>query len=185
LRDLTLPATHIRPHGGIWPKIGERAYVDPQACVIGRVTLGDDASVWPMAVLRGDVHTIEVGARTSVQDGAVLHVTHDGPYKPGGYPLVIGEDVTIGHRAMLHGCQVGNRCLIGMGAIVLDGVEIEDDVMIGAGALIAPRTRVTSRTLWLGSPARKARNLSAAELESLKYSAAHYVRVKNGYIDAT
>ena len=184
MQDPTNPNPSVRSHGGVWPTLGERVYVDPQACVIGRVTLGADASVWPMAVLRGDVHTIAVGARTSVQDGAVLHVTHDGPYQPGGLPLVVGDDVTIGHRAMLHGCHVGNRCLIGMGAIVLDGVVIEDDVMIGAGSLIAPRTRVTSRSLWLGSPARKARDLTAAELESLKYSAAHYVRVKDGYRNA-
>jgi len=182
MHDQSGRSPNLRAHDSVWPTLGEGAYVDPQACVIGRVTLGPDVSVWPMAVLRGDVHTIDVGARTSVQDGAVLHVTHDGPYQPGGYPLLVGEDVTIGHRAMLHGCRIGNRCLIGMGAIVLDGAIVEDDVMIGAGALIAPRTRVTSRTLWLGSPARKARNLSAAEVESLKYSAAHYVRVKNTYL---
>jgi carbonic anhydrase/acetyltransferase-like protein (isoleucine patch superfamily) len=177
-------APQLRTHAGIAPVLGAGVYVDPQACVIGRVTLGDDVSVWPMAVLRGDVNTISVGARTSVQDGAVLHVSHDGPYQPGGCALRIGEDVTIGHRVMLHGCEVGNRCLIGMGAIVLDGAVIEDDVIIGAGALVSPRTRVASKTLWLGSPARKARNLTSAELESLRYSAAHYVRVKNGYLGA-
>ena len=176
---------HIRSYGGVSPTLGEGAYVDPQACVIGRVTLGADVSVWPMAVIRGDVNTIDIGTRTSVQDGAVLHVSHDGPIHPGGYPLVIGEDVTIGHRVMLHGCHVGNRCLIGIGAIVLDGAVIEDDVIIGAGALVPPRARVSSRTLWLGAPARKARNLSGAELESLKYSAAHYVRLKDGYRSAT
>ena len=173
----------VRAHGGVHPSLGERVYIDPQSCVIGRVTLGADVSVWPMAVIRGDVNTISVGARTSVQDGAVLHVTHDASHQPGGHALVIGEDVTIGHRAMLHGCTIGSRCLIGMGAIILDGAVLEDDVMIGAGALVSPRTRVPSRTLWLGSPARKARNLSGAELELLKYSAAHYVRVKDGYRD--
>ena len=172
---------NLRSHGGVAPTLGRDVYVDPQACVIGRVTLGDDVSVWPMAVLRGDVNTIEIGARTSVQDGAVLHVTHDGPFQPGGYRLVIGEDVTIGHRATLHGCHIGNRCLIGMGAIVLDGVIVEDEVMIGAGALVSPRTRLARGTLWLGSPARKARDLSAREIEALAYSAQHYVKVKSAY----
>ncbi len=171
----------LRPYAGHAPRLGRGVYVDPQACVIGRVTLGEDSSVWPMAVVRGDVHTISVGARTSIQDGAVLHVTHDGEWQPGGYPLVVGDDVTIGHRAVLHGCQIGSRCLIGMGAIVLDGAVIEDDVMIAAGALVAPRTRVGAGSLWLGSPARRARPLTDRELAGLRDAAAHYVRVKDSY----
>lgn len=177
--DLGRPS--LRAHAGYRPLLGQRVYVDPQGCVIGRVELGDDVSVWPMAVLRGDVNTIRVGARTSVQDGAVLHVTHDGPYQPGGYPLLVGEEVTIGHRAVLHGCIVGNRCLIGMGAIILDGAVVEDEVIVGAGALVTPRTRLAARTLWLGNPAREVRALTPREIESLAYSAAHYVRVKDGY----
>jgi len=172
----------IRPWRGILPTLGERVYVDPAAAVIGQVTLGDDSSVWPMAVIRGDVNVITVGARTSVQDGSVLHVTHDGPYNPGGYPLVIGDDVTIGHRAVLHGCTVGNRCLIGMGAIVMDAVVVEDEVIIAGGALVAPGTRCESRSLYLGSPARRARALSGSEVEMLAYSAAWYVKVKDQYL---
>ena len=174
----------LRTYQGVAPTLGERVYVDPAAVVIGRVSLGDDTSVWPMAVIRGDVHTITIGARCSVQDGAVLHVTHEGPYSPGGGPLVIGAEVTIGHQAVLHACTVGNRCLVGMGSILLDGVIVEDEVLIGAGSLVAPRTRLGARTLWLGNPARKARALSAREIESLAYSAGHYVRVKDAYREA-
>ncbi len=172
----------VRTHAGVRPRLGTGVYIDPQACVIGRVILGDDVSVWPMAVLRGDVNTISLGARTNVQDGAVLHVTHDGPYQPGGYALLIGDDVTIGHRATLHGCQIGNRVLVGMGAIVLDGAVVEDEVIIGAGALVPPRARLTTGTLWLGTPARRARAIDARERESLGYSASHYVRVKDEYL---
>jgi carbonic anhydrase/acetyltransferase-like protein (isoleucine patch superfamily) len=172
----------IRGYQGHSPIIGARVYVDPQACVIGRVTLGEDTSVWPMAVLRGDVHTITIGSRTSVQDGSVLHVTHDGPYHPGGGALVIGDDVTIGHNVTLHACTVGNRCLIGMGAIVLDGAVIEDDVMIGAGALVPPRKRLRSGTLWVGNPAKEVRLLTEREREQLAYSAAHYVKVKDHFL---
>jgi carbonic anhydrase/acetyltransferase-like protein (isoleucine patch superfamily) len=172
----------IRSYQGHSPIIGARVYVDPQACVIGRVSLGADTSVWPMVVLRGDVHSITVGSRTSVQDGSVLHVTHDGPYHPGGGALVIGDDVTIGHNVTLHACTVGNRCLIGMGAIVLDGAVIEDDVMIGAGSLVPPRKRLRSGTLWVGNPAKEVRLLTEREREQLAYSAAHYVKVKDHFL---
>lgn len=173
---------HIRAWRGILPTLGQRVYVDPMAAVIGQVTLGDDSSVWPMAVIRGDVNVIAVGARTSVQDGSVLHVTHDGPYNPGGYALVVGDEVTIGHRAVLHGCTVGNRCLVGMGAIIMDGVVVEDEVIIAGGALVTPGTRCESRSLYLGSPARRARALSESEVEMLAYSAAWYVKVKDQYL---
>ena len=116
--------------------------IDPSAVVMGDVALGDDVSVWPHAAMRGDVQVIRIGARTNIQDGTVLHVTHDGPYNPGGFPLHIGEDVTVGHRALLHGCTVGNRVLIGMGAIIMDAVVVEDDVMIAAGALVTPGKRL-------------------------------------------
>jgi carbonic anhydrase/acetyltransferase-like protein (isoleucine patch superfamily) len=175
---------HLRPYQGVFPTLGERVYVDPQACVIGRVTLGDDTSVWPMAVVRGDVNDIRIGARTSVQDGSVLHVVHDGPYLPGGFPLTIGDDVTIGHKAILHGCSIGSRCLIGMGAIVLDGAVVEDEVIVGAGAVVPPGKRLASGTLWIGNPARQARALGPREIEQLRYSAEHYVRVKGRYLDA-
>lgn len=175
------PSPSIRSYDGVAPRLGARVYVDRQACVIGRVTLGDDSSVWPMAVIRGDVNWIRIGARTSVQDGSTLHVTHDGPYSPGGLPLTIGDDVTIGHRAVLHACTVGNRCLIGMGAVVLDGAIVEEEVIIGAGTLVPPRKRLASRTLWLGNPARAVRALTGDEILQFAYLGKHYVAVKDCY----
>ena len=124
----------IRTFQGHTPQLGARAFVDPSAVVLGDVTLGGDCSVWPLAVIRGDMHRIRIGARSSVQDGSVLHITHAGPFNPEGWPLSIGDDVTIGHKALLHGCTVGNRVLIGMGSIVMDGAVIEDGVVLGAGA---------------------------------------------------
>jgi carbonic anhydrase/acetyltransferase-like protein (isoleucine patch superfamily) len=175
---------NLRPYRGVVPSLGARVYIDPGAVVIGRVTLGDDVSVWPTAVLRADVHRIEIGARCSIQDGSVLHVTHDGPYAPGGRALLIGADVTVGHRVMLHACTVGNACLIGMGSILLDNVEVEDLVMIGAGTVVPPGRRLQSRSLYIGSPAKRARDLTERELEFLTYSAAHYVKIKNEYLAA-
>lgn len=166
------------------PTLGARVYVAPSAEVIGKVTIGDDSSIWPMAVARGDVHSIHIGARTSIQDGAVLHVTHDGPYNPGGRACVIGNDVTVGHRAVLHACTIGNACLVGMGALILDDVVAEDFVMIGAGALVTPGKRLESRGLYVGAPARRVRNLTEKEVAFLTYSAAHYVKVKADYLAA-
>ena len=134
--------------------------------------------------MRGDVQIIRIGARTNVQDGAVLHVTHDGPYNPGGYPLNIGSDVTIGHRALLHGCRVGNRVLVGMGAIVMDAVTVEDEVMIAAGALVTPGKTLRSGCLYAGSPARELRPLSEEERQFLPYSAAGYVSLKDRYLSS-
>ena len=173
---------NIRPWRGILPALGARVYVDPAAVLIGQVTVGDDSSFWPGAVARGDVNVITIGARTSVQDGTILHVTHAGPYNAAGHALVIGDDVTIGHRAVLHGCTVGSRCLIGMGAIVMDGAVVPDEVVIGAGALVTPGTRCEPRSLYVGSPARRARGLGDRELEQLGYSAAWYVKVKDQYL---
>ena len=163
------------------PVLGQGAYVDPQALVIGRVTLGADASVWPFAVLRGDINTISVGARTNIQDGCVLHVVHDGPFCPGGLSLRIGADVTVGHKAVVHAATVGDRCLIGMGAIITDGAVIEDDVILGAGSLVPPGKRLSSGGLYVGSPARRLRELSAEERAQVLYTAAHYVKVKQHY----
>lgn len=172
----------IRKYQGIAPTLGREVYVDELALVIGQVTLGDDASIWPFAVLRGDVNKIIVGARTSIQDNTVVHVTHDGPYTPGGVPTIIGDDVTVGHSVTLHACTIGNRVLIGMGAIVLDRVVIEDDVMVAAGSLVSPGKRLKSGWLYKGSPAAPARELSASELDNLRYSAQNYVRVKNQHL---
>lgn len=174
----------LRTYRNISPTLGARVYVDPAAVVIGKVRIGEDSSVWPTAVIRGDVHAIEIGARTSIQDGAVLHVTHDGPYAPGGRALQVGSDVTVGHRVTLHACTIGNACLIGMGSILLDNVVTEDFVMIGAGSLVTPGKVLKSRGLYVGSPARRMRHLTEKEIEFLTYSAAHYVKIKDEYLQA-
>ncbi len=165
------------------PKLGQRVYIDPAASVIGQVSLGDDVSVWPGTVLRGDVNTIRIGARTNIQDGTIGHVTHDGPYSPGGLPLILGEDITVGHGAILHACTIGNRCLVGMGALILDAAVLDDDVMLAAGSLVSPGKRLESGWLYRGRPAVPVRRLSERELEMLRYSAAHYVRLKDGYLN--
>jgi carbonic anhydrase/acetyltransferase-like protein (isoleucine patch superfamily) len=177
-----LITTMLRPYRNVFPQLGARVYVDPAAVVIGRVTIGDDASIWPTAVVRGDIHSITIGARTSIQDGCVLHVTHDGPYAPGGRALVVGADVTVGHRVVLHACTIGNACLVGMGSLVLDDVVTEDLVMIGAGSVVTPGKRLESRGLYVGSPARRVRDLKPREIEFLTYSAAHYVKIKDHYL---
>ncbi|MCD9032760.1 gamma carbonic anhydrase family protein [Luteimonas sp. Y-2-2-4F] len=175
----------LRPYRDRLPELGARVYIDPAATVIGDVALGDDVSVWPGVVVRGDVNFVRIGARTSVQDGTVIHVSHDGPHaKLGGFATVVGEDVTIGHKAILHACTVGDAALIGMGAIVLDGARIGARAMIGAGALVPPGKVVGEGELWVGNPARKVRMLTDAQIEGLYYSAAHYVRLKDEYLAA-
>jgi carbonic anhydrase/acetyltransferase-like protein (isoleucine patch superfamily) len=176
------PRMNIRPYGHQLPRLGAGVYIDPFAVVIGDVEIGDDASLWPHCVVRGDVHHIRIGARSNIQDGAVLHVTHDGPYTPGGFPLLVGADVTVGHGAILHACTVEDACLIGMHATVLDGVRISRHAMIGAGALVTPGKVVGEGELWLGNPARCVRKLTVEEIERLDYSAQHYVRLKNSYL---
>ncbi len=174
----------LRDHLGTSPGLGARVYVDECAVVIGRVTLGDDVSLWPFAVARGDVNRIEIGARTNIQDGSVLHVLGHSAAVPGGMPLIIGEDVTVGHRAMLHAARIGHRCLIGMAAVVLDGAVIEDEVMVAAGSVVPPGKRLESRGLYLGNPAKRVRELKVAEIERLLRSATHYVELKNDYLKA-
>ena len=168
----------IRDYLGRRPQLGEGCYVDEQGLVLGDVVMGEDCSVWPMAVVRGDVNAIRIGDRTNVQDNSTLHVTHDGPYSPGGQGLQIGDDVTIGHGVILHACTIGNRCLIGMGALVMDKAVLEDEVYLAAGALVPPGKRLESGFLYRGSPAEKARPITDKERAFLKYSAEHYVRVK-------
>ena len=175
-------ATSLRTYQGVAPTLGERILIDPSAVVLGDVVLGDDVSVWPQASIRGDVHRIRVGDRTSVQDGCVLHVTHAGPYNPDGWPLEIGSDVTIGHGAILHGCSIGNRVLVGMGATVMDGAIVEDEVVIAAGALVTPGKLLQSGRLYGGSPAREMRVLSEREIEYFRYSAANYVKLKDQHL---
>jgi carbonic anhydrase/acetyltransferase-like protein (isoleucine patch superfamily) len=175
----------LRDYRGVTPVLGARVYVDECALVIGRVSLGDDVSFWPFAVARGDVNHIEIGARTNVQDGSVLHVVSDSPTVPGGIPLIIGADVTVGHKAMLHAARIGDRCLIGMAAVVLDGAVIEDEVVVAAGSVVPPGKRLTAHGLYMGNPARRVRELSAAEIERLPAGAAHYVKIKDEYLNAS
>lgn len=168
----------VRPFEDRLPRIDASAYVDPLALVVGDVTVEADASLWPFVVARGDVHRIRIGARTNIQDGSILHVTHPHGSAGDGHALEIGAEVTVGHRAILHGCTVGDRCLIGMGATVMDGAVLEPETMLGAGALVPPGKRLAGGGLWVGSPARRMRSLTAEERAGLAYSAAHYVRLK-------
>jgi carbonic anhydrase/acetyltransferase-like protein (isoleucine patch superfamily) len=165
------------------PRLGRGVYIDPQAHVSGSVILGDDVSVWPMTVIRGDVNDIVVGDRSNIQDGTILHVSHKGPWSPEGAPLIMGADVTVGHGARLHGCTIEDCCLIGMGAIVLDGAVLSAGSLIAAGAVVAPGTSVPPGTMWRGNPARMARELTERESELLQYSASHYVKLKNRYLE--
>jgi len=169
----------LRTYQNLTPALGERAFVDRSAVVIGDVEIGADSSIWPLTVIRGDMHRIRIGQRTSVQDGCVLHITHAGPFNPDGFPLLIGDDVTIAHKVMLHGCTVGSRILIGMGSIVMDGAVIEDEVIVGAGSLVPPGKVLESGFLYVGSPVKQARALTDKERAFFTYSAANYVKLKD------
>jgi carbonic anhydrase/acetyltransferase-like protein (isoleucine patch superfamily) len=164
------------------PKMGKSVYIDDSAVVIGDVTVGDDVSIWPTAVVRGDVESITIGEGTNVQDGSVLHVSHAGKFSPLGHPLAIGKGVTIGHRAVIHACTIGDYCLIGIGAIIMDDAVLEDYVMLGAGALVPPGKKLASGYLYIGSPVKQARPLKDSEKEFLEYSFQHYVQLKNTYL---
>ena len=172
----------LRSFNNYHPSIGKLTYIDESAVIIGEVTLADNVSVWPTAVIRGDVSSVSVGAETNIQDGAILHVSHAGKYAPKEAPLNIGKGVTIGHRAVVHACTVGNYCLIGIGAIILDNAILEDYVMLGAGALVPSGKVLESGYLYIGSPAKKTRALSDTEKEFLEYSSAHYVQLKDKYL---
>lgn len=176
-------STVLRPYKDLFPKQGDRVMIDASSVVVGDVRMADDVSIWPLVAIRGDVNSVSIGTRTNIQDGSVLHVTHKSSYNPEGNPLIIGEDVTVGHKVMLHGCTIGNRVLVGMGSILLDGVIVEDDVMIGAGSLVPQNKRLESGYLYLGSPVKQIRPLNEAEIEGLKYSANNYVKWKNDYLD--
>ena len=173
----------LRAYQGLTPTLGERVMVDPSSVVIGDVDLADDVSIWPLVAIRGDVNYVEIGARTNIQDGSVLHVTHKSPSNPQGNPLIIGDDVTVGHKVMLHGCTIGNRVLVGMGSILLDGVIVEDDIMIGAGSLVPQNKRLKSGYLYFGNPVKQIRPLTEAEIAGLIYSANNYVKWKGDYLD--
>jgi len=172
----------IRSYQQFTPQLGERVFVDASAVVLGDVEIGDDSSVWPMTVIRGDMHQIRIGARTSVQDGSVLHITHAGPFNPEGYPLIIGDEVTVGHKVTLHGCTLGSRILVGMGSIVMDGAVVEDEVIIGAGSLVPPGKRLESGYLYVGSPVKQARPLTDKERNFFSYTAGNYVKLKDQHL---
>ncbi|QKK78958.1 gamma carbonic anhydrase family protein [Marinomonas primoryensis] len=167
---------------GKMPQLGDRVWVDESAVIIGDVTIGDDSSVWPLVAIRGDMHSITIGARTSIQDNSCLHITHASTYKPEGYPLSIGDDVTVGHMAMLHGCTVGSRVLVGMGTTILDGAVIEDEIIIGAGSLVPPGKRLESGFMYMGSPVKKVRPLNEKEIEYFQYAGLNYVKLKDEYL---
>lgn len=159
----------IRAFKGFVPRVHAEAYVAESAEVVGEVEIGPGASIWPHAVVRGDVGPIRIGARSNIQDGCVVHCTQ------GRFFATVGEDVTIGHSAIVHGCLIGDRVLIGMGAIVMDGAEVGADSIVGAGALVTPGTRIAPRSLAIGSPARVLRQLSDSEVAEIVRSAQHYV----------
>lgn len=161
------------------PEIAESAFIDDSAVVTGNVVIGEDSSVWPMCSVRGDIHSIRIGARTNIQDGSILHVTHGSEFAPGGNALFIGSDVTVGHNAVVHACTVEDLCLIGMGSVVLDGAVVQAGAMVGAGSLVPPGKVLEGGYLWLGCPVRRARELTQKETAFLKYSAQHYVDLKN------
>ncbi|MBK8187001.1 MAG: gamma carbonic anhydrase family protein [Cellvibrio sp.] len=172
----------IRNYQGKTPLIAAGVFVDESAVVIGDVEIGNDSSVWPCTVIRGDMHFIRIGERSSIQDGSVLHITHASDYNTQGHPLIIGDDVTVGHSVCLHGCTIGNRVLVGIGSTVLDGAVVEDEVVIGAGSVVPPGKHLESGFLYMGSPVKQIRPLKESEKTFFTYSANNYVKLKNTYL---
>jgi len=178
-----MSSTNLRAYNDIYPSLGSSTYVDSSSVLIGDITLGADVSIWPLVAARGDVNIIRIGSRTNIQDGTVLHVTRKSEHNPNGNPLIIGEDVTVGHKCMLHGCTLGDRILVGMGAIIMDGAVIEDDVFIGAGSLVPPNKILKSGYLYVGNPVKQTRLLKGSESAFLRASAINYVDLKNDYLN--
>lgn len=174
---------NLRPYQGILPSVDDTCYIDDSAILVGDISLAQDVSIWPLVAARGDVNIIRVGARTNIQDGTVLHVTRKSQNNPEGNPLVIGEDVTVGHKCMLHGCTLGSRILVGMGAIIMDGAIVEDDVFIGAGSLVPPNKTLVSGFLYVGNPVKQIRKLKESESNFLTQSAINYVELKDDYLN--
>lgn len=172
----------IESYLDILPQVGERVFLHASSQVIGDVKIGDDSSVWCNTILRGDVNRIVVGRGTNMQDLTMGHVSHKTAEKPEGSPLIIGDYVTVGHSVVLHGCSIGNECLIGIGSIILDDAVVQDRVMVGAGSLVPPGKVLESGKLYIGRPAKAVRELTQEELEYLRYSAEHYIRLKDDYL---
>ena len=164
------------------PVLGERVYLHPSCQVIGDVVIGDDSSVWCNTVLRGDVNCIRIGRGSNIQDLTMGHVSHKSASQPEGSPLIIGDYVTVGHSVILHGCTIGNECLIGMGSLIMDDVVIPDRVMIGAGSLVSPGKVLESGMLYMGRPAKAVRALTEEEIAYLRYSADNYIHGKDTYL---
>lgn len=171
----------ILPFGGKGPRIDASAFVAPGARLIGDVELGPEASIWYNCVVRGDVNRIRIGARSNVQDGTVIHCDSPKPGEPDGHPTIIGEEVLIGHMAMVHGCTLHDRAFVGLGAIVMDGCEIESDAMLAAGAMLTPGRRVPSGQLWAGRPAKYVRDLTPDQLAGMRVGVAHYVALARAH----
>ena len=163
------------------PIVAESAYVHESAIVIGEVSIGENSSVWPCSVIRGDVNFIKIGKNTNIQDLSMLHVNHKSSSDPAGSPLIIGDNVTIGHTVILHGCTIEDECLIGMGSIVMDKAVIQKQVLLAAGSLVPEGKVLESGHLYIGRPAKKVRALTAEEIAELMYSAENYVKLKNQY----
>jgi carbonic anhydrase/acetyltransferase-like protein (isoleucine patch superfamily) len=180
---MSITPSHLRPYQTHNPQLNEGVMVDPSAVIIGRVTLKKDASVWPLCVLRGDVNFIEVGERSNIQDGSVIHVSRPKPNLPNGWPTIIGNDVTIAHKVMLHGCTIEDRVLVGMGAIVMDGAYVESDVIVAAGALVPPGKRLVSGYVYSGSPAVQKRPLREEEQTFFTQQSTNYVALKDQYLN--
>ena len=174
----------IRNYRGVEPRISKSAFIDPSAVVIGDVEIGEEVFVLPCVVIRGDVNSIRIGEHSNIQDGSVLHVNSDSVLAPGGSPLVVGSKVTVGHKVLLHGCEIRDHCLIGMGSIVMDRVIIESDVILAAGSLVTPGKHLESGFLYAGSPARQVRPLGDREAEYIEYSCSHYSGLKAGHVDS-
>ncbi|MCV6605055.1 MAG: gamma carbonic anhydrase family protein [Porticoccaceae bacterium] len=172
----------LRPYLSHRPQLGDRVYIDPACTVIGDVVLGDDCSVWPAAVIRGDMHRIRIGQRCSIQDGAVLHITHASDFNPDGWPLTVGDDVTVGHQAVLHGCIVGSKVLIGVGAVVMDGAVVPDETIVGAGCMVPPGKKLESGYVYVGNPVKQLRPLTDGERAFFTYTAGNYVKLKDEYL---
>jgi carbonic anhydrase/acetyltransferase-like protein (isoleucine patch superfamily) len=166
----------IRAYRGKRPQIAATAWIDPAAVLIGDVIIGEDSSVWPCSVIRGDVNHIRIGARTNIQDGSVLHVMRD------EYPLILGDDVTVGHAVTLHGCKIESRCLIGMGSIILNGVTIGAGSIVAAGTLILERTEIPAGSLVIGHPGKVKRMLTPIDQAAIDAYAQRYVEYKNVYM---
>jgi len=173
---------NIQPYLGMLPTIGQDAYIHQSATIIGEVTIGDNSSIWPGTIVRGDVNHIEIGHGTNVQDLSMLHVSHKSSWDPAGAPLIIGNNVTIGHKAVLHGCTIEDECLIGMGAIVMDKTVVQKHVLVAAGSLVPEGKLLESGYLYMGAPAKKVRKLTDKEIENFMYSANHYIKLKNQYL---